>query len=114
VFVDHALANTNYSYYSREMIICICHRVSDRDIARAARDGCPSFDDLQIDMGVATSCGKCHDCARQTFEKHACATSAAAHHTTVCYADPQHNTMPMPMSMPVPHPARHETGAPAA
>ncbi len=59
------------------MIVCLCHRVSDRDIARAARDGCASFDDLQIDLGVATACGACHDCARSCFEAHGGAASAA-------------------------------------
>lgn len=53
------------------MIICICHRVSDRDIARAAHQGCESFDELQFDLSVATSCGRCHDCARDTFHHHA-------------------------------------------
>ncbi len=53
------------------MIVCICHRVSDRDIAQAAREGCASFDDLQFELLVATACGACHDCARQTFEAHA-------------------------------------------
>jgi bacterioferritin-associated ferredoxin len=49
------------------MIICICHRVSDRDIARAVRQGCDNFDDLHSDLGVATACGKCHDCALPTL-----------------------------------------------
>jgi bacterioferritin-associated ferredoxin len=53
------------------MIVCICHRVSDRDIARAAQDGCTSFDELQLELSVATSCGRCHDCARETFHRHA-------------------------------------------
>ena len=53
------------------MIICVCHRVSDRDIARAARAGCATFDELQFELSVATACGACHDCARQTFEHHA-------------------------------------------
>ena len=53
------------------MIICICHRVSDRDIARATRQGCASFDALQDELNVATACGACHDCARETFQKHA-------------------------------------------
>jgi bacterioferritin-associated ferredoxin len=68
------------------MIVCICQRVSDRDIARAARDGCQSFDDLQIRTGVATTCGKCHDCARQTFELHASAAAATVRDTTACLA----------------------------
>jgi bacterioferritin-associated ferredoxin len=53
------------------MIICICHRISDRDIARAAREGCASFDELQDELRVATACGACHDCARETFDQHA-------------------------------------------
>ncbi len=53
------------------MIICICHRVSDRDIARAAQAGCASFDELQFELSVATCCGKCHDCAHEVFHRHA-------------------------------------------
>ena len=52
------------------MIICVCHRISDRDIAHAARSGCASFDELQFELSVATCCGKCHDSARQTFDFH--------------------------------------------
>lgn len=55
------------------MIICICHRVSDRAIAHAAQSGCASFDELQFELSVAMGCGKCHDCARETFEFHAAA-----------------------------------------
>ncbi len=50
------------------MIVCVCHRVSDRDIAIAASSGCPSFEALQDDLRVATACGACHDCAREVFE----------------------------------------------
>jgi bacterioferritin-associated ferredoxin len=53
------------------MIVCICHRVSHHDIARAVRDGCASFDELQFELAVATGCGACHDCARETFHEHA-------------------------------------------
>lgn len=52
------------------MIVCICHRVSDRDIARAARQGCANFDELQQALSVATACGRCLDCARDTFHHH--------------------------------------------
>ena len=52
------------------MIVCVCRRVSDRDIEREVHRGCPSFEDLQIDLGVATSCGTCTDCAVQVFEAH--------------------------------------------
>jgi bacterioferritin-associated ferredoxin len=52
------------------MIICVCHPISDRDIAQATRQGCASFDELQIALSVATRCGKCHDSARETLELH--------------------------------------------
>jgi bacterioferritin-associated ferredoxin len=52
------------------MIVCVCHRVSDRDIAHAVRAGCESFDELQDELRVASGCGACSDCARDTFEAH--------------------------------------------
>lgn len=52
------------------MIVCVCHRVSDRDIARAAAEGCDSFDALQEELRVATQCGACHECALDTFHAH--------------------------------------------
>ena len=56
------------------MIVCVCRRVNDKTIAQAARCGM-SFDDIQIDMGVATQCGRCEDCARDVVERcHANAT----------------------------------------
>lgn len=54
------------------MIVCVCHRVSDRDIARHARAGL-SFDDIQLELGVATQCGQCEGCARDVVAQ--CNTS---------------------------------------
>jgi bacterioferritin-associated ferredoxin len=51
-----------------DMIVCVCQRVSDRDIERHAHNGCTSFDELQMDSGVASCCGRCTDCARSVFE----------------------------------------------
>jgi bacterioferritin-associated ferredoxin len=62
------------------MIVCLCHRVSDRDIADAVRSGCGSFDQLQDDLMVASSCGACADCARDTFESHCIHTCDARGH----------------------------------
>ncbi|MFG6416006.1 bacterioferritin-associated ferredoxin [Roseateles sp. DC23W] len=60
------------------MIVCVCHRVSDRDIAIAASAGCPSFEALQEDLRVATACGACHDCACEVFEESRVAGGAAS------------------------------------
>ena len=56
------------------MIVCICHRVSDRDITREARLGCSSFQQLQDETRVATACGACRDCAQTTFDAAVCAS----------------------------------------
>jgi bacterioferritin-associated ferredoxin len=50
------------------VIVCVCHRVSDRDIERAVRHGCASFDELQDELRVGTACGSCLECAHDTFD----------------------------------------------
>ena len=45
------------------MIVCVCRRVSDRDIARHAKAGL-GFDEIQLELGVATQCGGCEGVAR--------------------------------------------------
>ena len=50
------------------MIVCLCHRITDSQIAHHARAGCTSFDELQDDLRVATGCGVCLPCARHTFD----------------------------------------------
>ena len=63
------------------MIVCVCHRVSDRDIEREVRHGCESFDELQDELRVGTACGRCTDCARDTFDvARACRPTAAEVH----------------------------------
>jgi bacterioferritin-associated ferredoxin len=65
------------------MIVCVCRRVSDREIARHARAGM-SFDDIQFELGVATQCGQCESCAREVVAQ--CGRShpvAALHNESV-------------------------------
>lgn len=62
------------------MIVCVCHRVSDREIVRHVRNGM-TFDDLQLELGVATGCGRCEGCAREVVAQ--CSVThpvAALHH----------------------------------
>ena len=44
------------------MMVCVCRRISDRDIARHARGGL-GFDEIQLELGVAIQCGQCEGCA---------------------------------------------------
>jgi bacterioferritin-associated ferredoxin len=49
------------------MIVCVCRRVSDQQIRQAAADGAVSLECLQFDLGVATQCGRCADCASKVL-----------------------------------------------
>ncbi len=55
------------------MIVCLCHRISDRDITQAVKDGIRDFETLQDETCIARNCACCEDCARQVFDQ-ACAT----------------------------------------
>ena len=61
------------------MIVCVCRRVSDREIARHARAGM-SFDDIQFELGVATQCGQCEGCAREVVDQCSAGHPVAALH----------------------------------
>ena len=49
------------------MIVCVCRRVSDHQIRRAAADGAMTLECLQFELGVATQCGRCADCASRVL-----------------------------------------------
>lgn len=59
------------------MIVCVCKRVSDREIARCAHAGM-GFDDIQMELGIATQCGRCEDCARSVVAQCCAGTPVAA------------------------------------
>ena len=61
------------------MIVCVCHRISDREISRHAHTGM-SFDEIQLELGVATQCGNCEGCARSLVQQcHVMGQIAALH-----------------------------------
>ncbi len=71
------------------MIVCVCNRVSDREITRHARAG-RGFDDIQLELGVATCCGCCEGCARDIVAQ--CAPGrpvAALHNTSLAHQPPR-------------------------
>ncbi len=63
------------------MIVCVCRRVSDQQIRQAAADGAHSLECLQFDLGVATQCGRCADCASRVLCDAKEAQHAAQQHT---------------------------------
>jgi bacterioferritin-associated ferredoxin len=50
------------------MIVCLCHRVSERDIRAAVAEGTRCFEQLQDETRVASSCGCCLECAQDVFD----------------------------------------------
>ena len=70
------------------MIVCVCHRISDREIARHARAGL-SFDEIQMELGVATQCGCCEQTAREVAAQCSASSTVAALHNEAAQA-PQH------------------------
>ena len=60
------------------MVVRLCHRITYRDIARAAKSGCTDYEALQEELLVGTSCGHCDDCARSVFAECSCAGNTAA------------------------------------
>ena len=70
------------------MIVCLCHRLSDRDIQRAVAAGIRCFEVLQDETRLASSCGCCHDSAREVFDA-AVATPCARRctHATLATAE---------------------------
>ena len=62
------------------MIVCVCRRISDREIARHARAGM-GFDEIQFELGVATQCGQCEGCARDVVAQ--CSKASPTAHITL-------------------------------
>lgn len=70
------------------MIVCVCNRISDREIVRHAHAGM-SFDDIQLELGVATCCGRCEGCARDLVSQCAPSHPVAALHNATTATGPQ-------------------------
>jgi bacterioferritin-associated ferredoxin len=77
------------------MIVCVCHRVSDQTIARAAKSGM-GFDDIQLELGVATQCGKCETCARAVWSE-CCRSHPMAHLQLDASGTP--TSLPIPLQL---------------
>ncbi|KFN42406.1 (2Fe-2S)-binding protein [Arenimonas oryziterrae] len=43
------------------MYVCICHAVTDREIRRAADEGCRDLHELTMRTGCGATCGSCRE-----------------------------------------------------
>lgn len=84
------------------MIVCVCHRVSDRDIEHAVNHGgCQSFEELQDATRCGTGCGACLECAEETFSAAMACRPAAARVIPIAPALPA-TAQPVPAAQPSP------------
>ena len=51
------------------MYICICNAVTERDVRECARRGCCSLDELSVELGVGTGCGRCREVAKEILDQ---------------------------------------------
>jgi bacterioferritin-associated ferredoxin len=47
------------------MYVCICNKVTEKDILHVRATGVNSLEDLQQHINVGTCCGRCKDCANR-------------------------------------------------
>ena len=50
------------------MIVCVCNNISDREIRQAVELGLRTMDELREQLGVATCCGQCAECAQGVLD----------------------------------------------
>jgi bacterioferritin-associated ferredoxin len=51
------------------MIVCVCNNISEGKIHQAVSAGMTSMSELRKELGVGTSCGKCHTCAKHVLRE---------------------------------------------
>jgi bacterioferritin-associated ferredoxin len=51
------------------MYICICNGVTDKEIRKCVERGACSLSELQMELGVATQCGRCRSAAHDILEE---------------------------------------------
>jgi len=51
------------------MLICICKNLSESVLRECVREGCKTFEDLQIKTGVCTQCETCKCATEDLIEE---------------------------------------------
>lgn len=53
------------------MYICICKKITDKQIHQEIENGATTLDELSNRLGVASQCGKCGKCVRNMIRRKA-------------------------------------------
>ena len=51
------------------MYICVCNAITEREVRECAARGCASLDELQVELGVGTCCGRCRPVAKEILDE---------------------------------------------
>ena len=51
------------------MYICICNAITERDVRECVRRGCCSVDELSVELGVGSGCGRCRTAAKEILDE---------------------------------------------
>jgi len=51
------------------MYVCLCNGITENQIRDAVHSGVNSLPQLKTGLGVASSCGRCADCAQQVIQE---------------------------------------------
>lgn len=51
------------------MYICVCNAITEREVRECAARGCGSLDELQVELGVGTCCGRCRPVAKEILDE---------------------------------------------
>ncbi|MGV8844831.1 MAG: bacterioferritin-associated ferredoxin [Pseudomonas sp.] len=68
------------------MYVCLCQGITDSHIRTAINEGCCSYRDVRMTLGVASQCGKCACVAKQVVRE----TLSDIHSSQLSSAYPAH------------------------
>jgi bacterioferritin-associated ferredoxin len=51
------------------MYICICNAITEKAVRECAQQGACSLDELAVELGVGSGCGRCRDCASEVLRE---------------------------------------------
>jgi bacterioferritin-associated ferredoxin len=58
------------------MYVCLCNGITENQIREAVYAGAQSLPALRLELGVASCCGRCADCAQQVLHETVSGASA--------------------------------------
>ncbi|WP_052378513.1 (2Fe-2S)-binding protein [Polycyclovorans algicola] len=70
--------NDSHLFSYMAMIICVCKRLSCRDVNAAVDNGARTWAELRSELGIASTCGRCACEARAVMRQRLQGHSAAA------------------------------------